>query len=346
ETTPTISNFSTSIYPNAIDNIEIGTINIISSGDTDITSIELEGSNSSNFSISNSGVITLENALQYDYNTNTYNFIATATNDAGSSSGTTVDIEIKHPKLKKVVPEANQEYGVSVATYGNYIYVGDSVEKAVYVYNIQKELVTRVSSTSLNFGKDIATNGSKLVVADDENISIYTQDGSSFTGPTVITPDIIDSLAINSTNIFVGDDTNDTIYKYDLDGVLDSTTDITDPISISADDTYLAVATGTTVKIYTLSSMALYGTLTTVVTSVSIKGSYLAVGNATDTSSTGKIKIYKSFTYDSTIYSFDKETGDKFGQSVALSDSYLIVGAPDEDVNGYSDAGSAYIFSK
>ncbi|MEA3384830.1 MAG: Ig-like domain-containing protein, partial [Campylobacterota bacterium] len=41
ETTPTISNFSTSIYPNAIDNIEIGTINIISSGDTDITSIEL-----------------------------------------------------------------------------------------------------------------------------------------------------------------------------------------------------------------------------------------------------------------------------------------------------------------
>ncbi len=346
ESIPTISNFSASIYPNAIEDIEIGTINIISSGDTDITSIELDGSGSSNFSVSTSGVITLNNALQYDYNTNSYSFIATATNDAGTSSGTTVDIEIKNPKIKKLVPEDNDDYGISVATYGNYIYVGDSVEKVVFVYNIQKELVTRLTHTTANFGKSIATNGSKLVVAADGKFYIYTQTGSSFSAPVEITPTAIDSITINSANIFVGDITNDKVYKYTLTGTLSSTTDITDPNSISASSTYLAVAIGTSVKIYTLSTMTLYGTITTTATSASINGSYLAIGNATDTSNTGKVSIYKDFVLNSTIYSFDKESGDKFGQSVALSDSYLVVGAPDEDPDGYSNAGSAYIFSK
>jgi hypothetical protein len=40
----------------------------------------------------------------------------------------------------------------------------------------------------------------------------------------------------------------------------------------------------------------------------------------------------------------DVEADDYFGSSVAMSGEYILVGAPSEDYNGFSDAGSAYLF--
>ena len=43
------------------------------------------------------------------------------------------------------------------------------------------------------------------------------------------------------------------------------------------------------------------------------------------------------------ILASDATTGDKFGYSIAISDTRIVVGAPYEDTTA-SDAGSAYIF--
>lgn len=85
--------------------------------------------------------------------------------------------------------------------------------------------------------------------------------------------------------------------------------------------------------------------------SVAIEGDNIAVGAPSGFSPgvgrPGVVVLYKrvgtSWVQKSTISASDKEEGDAFGSSVALSGDYLVVGAPDEDTGG-DKAGAAYIF--
>jgi hypothetical protein len=92
--------------------------------------------------------------------------------------------------------------------------------------------------------------------------------------------------------------------------------------------------------------------------SVSISGNYAIVGalnedqdaNGDNTlSNTGSAYIFErntNGTWNETqkIVASDRGAGDKFGNSVAISGNYAIVGAHYEDPDGSGNAGSAYIF--
>lgn len=98
-------------------------------------------------------------------------------------------------------------------------------------------------------------------------------------------------------------------------------------------------------------------------TSVAIYGDYAIVGAPRKTatvgfelnSNAGAAYIFKNtdgqWSQLQKIQASDRETGDEFGYAVAISENYVIIGAPYEDeyVNGVSSAsnkGSAYIYKK
>ena len=98
-------------------------------------------------------------------------------------------------------------------------------------------------------------------------------------------------------------------------------------------------------------------------TSVAISGDYAIVGAPRKTatvgfelnSAAGAAYVFKNtdgtWSQLQKIQASDRETGDEFGYSVAISENHVIIGAPYEDeyVNGLSPAsnkGSAYIYTK
>jgi len=91
DTVPTLLAFSTSISEDATIGTTVGSVNISNSGDSSVTSFTL--SDTTNFLISSSGVITTKTTLDYE-TTTTYNLTVYATNTAGNSSNVNVTINI------------------------------------------------------------------------------------------------------------------------------------------------------------------------------------------------------------------------------------------------------------
>jgi predicted SPOUT superfamily RNA methylase MTH1 len=84
--------------------------------------------------------------------------------------------------------------------------------------------------------------------------------------------------------------------------------------------------------------------------SVSISGDKIVIGayleDPDGISDAGSAYIFDAVTGDQLhkLTASDKEAGDNFGVSVAISGDNIVVGANHEDPDGISDAGSAYIF--
>lgn len=86
--------------------------------------------------------------------------------------------------------------------------------------------------------------------------------------------------------------------------------------------------------------------------SVSIDGNYLVVGAGGENSNTGAAYIFKkdeggtdNWGEAKRIIGSDTETGDIFGNQVSISGDYVLVGAYEENTNGYR-SGAAYLFKK
>ena len=84
--------------------------------------------------------------------------------------------------------------------------------------------------------------------------------------------------------------------------------------------------------------------------SVAISGDYIVAGAFDADSSTGAAYVFKrvndtTVTQIAKIQASDKEAGDFFGQAVAISGDYIVVGANGEDTGG-SMAGAAYVFKR
>jgi hypothetical protein len=88
--------------------------------------------------------------------------------------------------------------------------------------------------------------------------------------------------------------------------------------------------------------------------SVAIDGDYAIVGargeDPDGNSSAGAAYIFKrigdTWTQQTKLVAGDKQPGDNFGDSVAISGDYAIVGAYAEDPDGNSNAGAAYIYTR
>jgi FG-GAP repeat len=84
--------------------------------------------------------------------------------------------------------------------------------------------------------------------------------------------------------------------------------------------------------------------------SVAISGDYATVGAKGKNSNQGKAYIFKrsgtTWTEQADIVASDGVTGDNFGEAVAISGDYAIVGASYKNVGANADYGKAYIFKR
>jgi hypothetical protein len=87
--------------------------------------------------------------------------------------------------------------------------------------------------------------------------------------------------------------------------------------------------------------------------SVAISGSYIIVGAPGDDglfNDHGSAYIFirsgVNWTQQDHVFASTPGISDRFGRSVAISGDYAVVGAPDDDVNGNANQGSAYFFAR
>jgi M6 family metalloprotease-like protein len=99
EIIPTIAAFTDSVDENASIGSVVGTISVTTPGDSNITSFTM--SDTTNFLINSSGVITTKTTLDYE-TTQVYNLTTYATNTAGNSSSKNVTININN--ISDVIP--------------------------------------------------------------------------------------------------------------------------------------------------------------------------------------------------------------------------------------------------
>ena len=86
--------------------------------------------------------------------------------------------------------------------------------------------------------------------------------------------------------------------------------------------------------------------------SVSISGDYVVVGAQTDDdngSESGSAYVFKrtgtSWAEEAKLLASDGTAGDKFGNSVSISGDYAVMGADEDELNGFH-SGSAYVFKR
>ena len=142
-----IVNIKENSKPNSIID---GKLSIKSRGDTNITAIELNGIDASNFNVANDGVITVASGVSLDYETKKiYNLTAVATNEAGESNSVTLDISIDNVREHKILSAVYNNNGTNedVTDDTLYIYMSESIDES-----------TRNIDESENY--DIVGNGS------------------------------------------------------------------------------------------------------------------------------------------------------------------------------------------
>jgi hypothetical protein len=268
-------------------------------------------------------------------------------------------------------------FGRSVAISGSYAIVGAYGEDAVgansgraYIYNVTTGTLVHTltdpnpygTGNSDNFGYSVDISGSYAIVGaygEDASATLYQQVGKAYiynvtTGALVYTlnnPNAYGigrddwfgySVAISGSYAIVG------AYLEDDTGTL---------VAANSNDSGKAfiynVTTGALV--YTLNNPNPYGTTASDYFgyAVAISGSYAIVGayledDAGGTSS-GKAYIY-NVTTGALVYTLDNpntygtSVSDRFGVSVAISESYAIVGAWGEGDAGGTSSGVAYVY--
>jgi hypothetical protein len=279
------------------------------------------------------------------------------------TSGVTPEVPVftlTHP-----APEANDQYGYSVAISGTRVIVGSNGDDtgstnagSAYVYDLTTGTptvpVTEFNNPSpagnISFGYAVAISGTRVAVGTplDQNgepnngiaCAYELASGTPTVPVAVLTSPIATagnwygrSVAVSSTWVIAGAPNDDTgasdagsAYVYDL-------------------------SSGTpTVPAATLNnpgpaSANLFGY------SVSVSGTRMVVGSATDdtgASNAGRVNVYDlaSGTPTTPIVTLNNPfpaTNDQFGWSVSISGSKVVIGTPNQDA-GANDAGCTYLY--
>lgn len=108
---PQISDFIANVDENSSIGTSVGTISVISIGDSEISSYAISGDDSQYFTVSNSGKIKINGNLDYETK-NSYSFKVTASNRAGSSLAKDVNITVLN--FNEITPTITSSATVSV----------------------------------------------------------------------------------------------------------------------------------------------------------------------------------------------------------------------------------------
>jgi len=195
--TPALTSYTNSIAENESIGTVVGDIIISKEGDSDITDISLTGDDNSNFSVSTTGEITLESALDYETKAS-YTLEAIATNGAGSSDGASVTLTVTN--IAESVPllvtpsDFSLDENASIGTVvGTITANGTDDEEIVTSYTIQSG---NTGSAFLISDTGVITTATTLDYATTSSydLSIYaTNDFGNSTSITV-TIDITEAV--------------------------------------------------------------------------------------------------------------------------------------------------------
>jgi len=264
----------------------------------------------------------------------------------------TLSIANDFTQLKKIQAsdaEAGDLFGYSVAVSDTRIVVGAYLENtgatgagAAYIFDINGNQLAKIQASDAEasdlFGRSVAVSDTRIVVGAYLEDTTANEAGSAYifdiNGNELAKIQASDaeandnfgvSVAVSDTRIVVGaylEDTTATdagsVYIFDIDG--------NELAKIQASDAEASDNFGY--------SVAVSDTRIVV-------GAYL---EDTTASSAGSAYIFDiDGNQIAKIQASDAEANDRFGWSVAVSDTRIVVGAYGEDTNG-SSAGSAYIF--
>jgi len=305
---PIIENKKMIISEDIENNSSIGNIDIITIGDTNISSFLLSGDGNESFSISLEGNISVSSdaILDYDRGFKKYSFSLIAVNEAGDSNASDLNITIRD-----VIDEVPILLNLDASIIEN-------ATKMDFVGQIQKEYEgdSYISKIVLNGdGSDIFSVDNKGFISIDKEYILDYETTQNYYLTAIATNDAGDSQAID-VNISVNDYLNK---PFQIAKIVDIQTDTNDAFG--------------------------YAT--------AMDGDYIVIGaykEDTTAIDAGSAYIYKKYS-DGTFFQVDRiqasDAGEEnyFAKSLAISQSYIVVGSPNDGSEGNS-AGSAYIFQR
>jgi len=362
EIVPTLLESNATVAEDAREGADVGDVLIKSSGDHYILSMDIDGSGNKNFTVSDKGKISVAPDAELDYETTkVYHLTVSATNGAGESESvpltidiTDVDTVAKLDDFKGKVDE-NALGGVVVGTikiisdgdndissinlsgYGheNFEVTDKGVLKVVddavldyeekHIYNLQA-IAKNSAGDSESVDVKITLNNienpfliAKLQADDAQRDDNYGKSIAVSGNYVVVGASQEDSTADNSGAVY--------LYKKDSKGV------VTQIAKLKADDAQEDDYFGY---------------------SVAIDGDYIVVGaykEDTDEKDAGKVYLFKRKSDDDVVQiaKIQADTPQEyamFGNSVAISGRYIIVGSSHENVDTEDDAGAVYLFKR
>jgi hypothetical protein len=265
---------------------------------------------------------------------------------------------IQQAKLLASDASAQSQFGNSVSISGDYVVVGayTSSDNGLYSgsayifkrdgtnWTQEAKLLPSDGATYDYFGNSVSISGDYVVIGtpfDDDNgessgsAYIYKRDGTNWTQETKllasdgVTDDEFGfTVAISGDYVVVGapldEGTIGSAYIFKREG-----TSWTQQAKLEASDA--------TADIYFGNSVSIFG-------DYAIIGAYQGNGNVNNS---GSAYIFKredtNWLEQEKLFASDGSSGDYFGFSVSISGNYAVVGAKNDEDNGFH-AGSAYIF--
>ena len=301
----------------------VGQITILDSGNgSDIESITLRGEGSVNFEVALDGTITVAANASLDFETTAqYSLSAIATNSAGSSRSVKVNISVTN--YGNNVPFQIAKLQASDASFGDWF--GDAVSMSgdYIVVGARGDLENGALGSAYLFKKRADDSIVEIAKLQSDNPGLSDNFGNA--------------VAIDGDYIVVGAIGDDE---------LGSNTGAAYLFKKSSDDSTVELLTKIQASDYALGNN--FGN------AVAIDGDYIIIGaygddeNGTDA---GSAYLFKKSEGDVIISQIAKivanniEADDRFATAVSISGNYIVVGAPQKDING-TDTGSAYLFKK
>ncbi len=374
---PTLNNTSGQISENSVENTEVTLENdlIKDNGDSEITKIKLSGEGYDKFSVSTTGVISVTDNAELDYETKSfYNLTAIATNDEGDSDSVDLNItllNVENPfqiaKIQADDADNNDSFSTSVSLHGEYIVVGSPYDDkdsdtnntgSIYLYQKSSDdSITQITKVTADdstedslFGYAVSIYGNYIAAS-----SLKDDDGAFDGGAVYLFK--MENDEIKQVAKFYSDDIEDYDYfgssvsltdGYILVGASNEDSGADNAGSsyifkIDSDDKVKQIAK---IQADTQLENAYFGT------SVSIDGNYSIIGAYGEETQTGSAYLFKRNSDDENnvtqltkLQASDKADNDMFGISVSISKDYIAIGASGEDTTA-SNAGQAYIFKR
>jgi len=289
----------------------------------------------------------------------TYAVVGAMNDDTGATdSGSIYVFDIVTGALVTTIPNpaptAYDQFGINVATIGNYVVAGVYWEKistvatagAVYIFNattgaLLNTLQNPTPASWDMYGKSIAVNSTYVLVGAGQD-----DNGATNTGVAYLYNISTGALVRTITNPLTGINGNGTQFGN----------------SVAMNERYLVIGSNAgagTAYVYDVVSGTLLATLTDPTAAAStqfgygaiaVNGEYVAVSAYTEKSggvSAGAVYVFNAAT-GALINSFVNPSpdtgGDQFGYAVSIDGNTLLVGANYDDTTA-SNSGSVYLFN-